>query len=270
MPIKMTNKKFFAAILILLYVLLLIPNSIVASVDKEGFVANGKVINAQTVSYQSFPDGIQDILPNKPNYNVVLIKDISSSEKAAIIYQGDLYSPEDFIKVEDMTTYMYTDPHILPFIEEPFNKLIIGKVDKIEYGGEIIEYLISNNLTLFVVISKLIFYIGGLLIIISLSFIFRGSFEIWNIPGVLSSYSFQFFTINILSTLNQEYLIAERYSPSITDILVVPFGYIFILFIPLTIIIKKYEATDKSENLIYKVFQFQMRLMKPIISIFNK
>lgn len=270
MTINIKNKKFSVILLILLYILLSVPNSIIASVDKEGVVANGKVIFFQAVPYESFPKGVQDILPENPNYNVILIKDISSPEKTAVIYQGDIFYSNDFIKVEDITTSMYTDPHILPFVDEPFNKLIIGKVSKVKYGGTIIEYLASNNLSLLIVISKLIFYIGGLLIIISVSYILCNSLDIWNIPGVLSSYSFQFIIINILSTLNRDHVIAERYTSSLTDVIVVPFGYLMVLFIPLTIFTKRYVATEKGELFICKMYQYQNRLIKPILSIFNK
>ncbi|VVB84503.1 Uncharacterised protein [uncultured archaeon] len=271
MPTKVSKKQFFAAILICLYLLLLIPNSIVASVDKESIVVNGKVISAQTVPYASFPKGIRDVLPEKPDYNVVLIKDLESPEKTAIIYRGELFSPNDYVKVEDITTNMYTDPHVLPFVDEPFNTLIIGKADKVKAGAGIIDLLTSKNLIFLVAISKIFFLVGGLLIILALSYIFSGtSIEMWILPGILSTYSFQFFIINILTILNRDYVIAERYTPSLTEILVVPFSYLFIFSIPLTFYIKKHETTEKGEILISKANQFQLRLMKPIISMFSK
>ncbi len=267
----MTKSKFIAGIfLIVLYIIFLLPYSIVSSVDKEDIVKNGIVVSSQTIQYQSFPRGIQDILPNKTDYNLIIIKKVDSPEKSALIFEGDQYLPNDFVKVEDLTTDIYIDSHILSTVDKPFNKLIIGKLNKVTYGGDYIEYLTANKLTFLIALSKAFFYLGGLLIIIVISLLFTGRLEMWTIPGVLSSYSFQFFIINTLSILNQGDVIATRLTPSIIDNLVVPFGYLFIILIPVTVFIKKYEDTNKGQQMLFKLFQYQIQVAKSFISIFKK
>ena len=104
MFIKISNKKFIAGILIGLYVLSIIPYSIASSVEKKGTIVSGIVETTKKISYQSFPKGIQDILPYRTDYSLIIIKEVDSPEKSAVIFQGDLYSPNDFIKVQDITT----------------------------------------------------------------------------------------------------------------------------------------------------------------------
>jgi len=270
MPTKKSNKKILAGILIILYIILIIPYCIVSSVDKKDIMENGIVISSQKVSYESSPKGIQDIIQYSNDYNLIVIKDIYSPTKSAVIYKGDQYSPNDFIKIGDITTDLYVDSHYLSFVDRSFNKLIVGKVDKVKYGGGLIEFLAINKLIFLISISKIIFLIGGLLIIVVLGLIFAEMLDIWSIPGVLSIYSFQFFILNTLSILNQENVIASRLTPTIVDTLIFPFGYLFILFIPITIIIRKYEATPNGEKLIDKIFQYQALQIKSFISIFHK
>lgn len=270
MPTKKSNGKLVAGILIVLYIILIIPYSIVSSVDKKDIMENGIVVSSQQVSYESFPKGIQDIIQYPNDYNLIVIKDVYSPTKSAVIYQGDQYSPNDFIKIEDINTDLYIDSHYLSFVDKSFNKLITGKVDQVKYGGGLIEFLAYNKLTFLISISKIVFYIGGFFIVFALGSIFAEVFDIWSVSGVIGSYSFQFFIINTLSLLNQENVIAARLTPSIVDALIVPFGYLFILFIPITIIIKKYEATANGEKLIYSLFQSQIRLKRYFISKFSK
>lgn len=246
-------KKLVSVLLIIGYILLVIPNVALDNVGKSGIVIDSKVVPTQ-----SFQKDIQDILPShNSEYYVIIIQDIKEGEKYAVIYSSFLEDKDSFVKIEDITTEWYIDSRIFSsIINQPFDKLIIGNTDKVEYVGWIVDTIISYGLSPLFTLSSVVFFVGGFLVITLISILLKNTVKLWNIPAMLCCYSFQFLLGSIIAILNQAEL----------DLLSIMFGSLFIVFLPLTFIVQRYEETHEGKQNIKKLYEIHNEIIRNLWS----
>lgn len=245
----MLKLKLLSILIIIGYIGLLIPNM---ALDNVGI--SGTVIASTEVPLQSFQKDIQDILPSHiSEYYVIIIQDIKAEEKYAIISSSFLEDKDSFVKIENITTEWYIDSRIFSsIINQPFDKLIIGNTEKVEYVDWIVETIVLSGLTPLFILSSVVFLAGGFLVIIMISLLLTKTVHLWNIPAMLCCYSFQFLLSSTIAILNQVEL----------DLLSMMFGSLFIVFLPLTFIVQRYEETPEGKQNIKKLYEIHNKIIR--------
>ena len=245
----MLKLKLLSILIIIGYIGLLIPNM---ALDNVGM--SGTVIASTEVPLQSFQKDIQDILPpHNSEYYVIVIKDIKEGKKYAVISSSFLDDKDGFVKIKDISTEWYIDSRIFSsIINQHFDKLIIGNTNKVEYVGWIVDTIISYGLSPLFTLSSVVFFVGGFLVIMIISLLLTKTVHLWNIPAMLCCYSFQFLLGSIIAIMNQ----AE------SGIISIMFGSFFIVFLPLTFIVQRYEETAEGKQKIKEVYEMHMNLLE--------
>lgn len=253
------NKKLLTILIIVIYLILLVPYIIASNAGESGVVIENRMMDVH-----SLPNDIQDLLIYKNySYNVILIEDPATDveklgsksvkERKAIISK-ERQEKGSFVRIDDITTDIYVTSYKI--IDQPFEKLIIGDVKKAKFADaieimnnglqQLNDYLSDDifNISQIVAISKVDFYVGGLLFVLVLSFLFHRMFALWNIPAIATLYSFQFFLTMVVGFLNK--LKIEQ------SILI--FGFIFIPMLPLTFWMKGYEESESGKQKILRLY----------------
>ncbi|MCX9012407.1 MAG: hypothetical protein OIN66_14975 [Candidatus Methanoperedens sp.] len=238
---------------------LLVPYIIASNAGESGVV-----ISNQRMDRSSLPSDVQDLLIYKnDSYNVILIEDPvtdvsklkgKTAKERKVVLSKATQDKGSFIRVDDLTTDIYVTSYSI--IDQPFEKLIIGDPVSAEFGGvietinsemeQLNSYISSDifNLSEIVAVSKVDFLAGGLLVVLVLTILFHRMVALWNIPAIATLYSFQSFLAIVVSFLNK--LEVEGIS--------LMFGFLFILTLPLTLWMKKYEETEEGRQNIYKLY----------------
>ena len=249
-------------LIILLYLIILIPYVIISNAGETGIVIDRQNINSGYLS-----EDMRDILINQSDsYNIIVIEDIYPKEIVQISNEWDqvakekkiILSGEDakigsFVRIDDVRNYMYVPYNVLPPLNQSFEKFITGNPEKAQFGG-VIESIYNNNLVLIYPISKLTFYMGGLLVMLILTYLLHNKLKLWNIPAIITCYSFQFFLGNMIASMN--HLKIE------TTFLL--FGFIFILTIPVTFKLRNFEDTIEGKRKIVELYKLNINFMKRI------
>lgn len=249
-------------LIILLYLIILIPYVIISNAGETGIVLYRQNINTGYLS-----EDIRDLLINqRDSYNISVIEDIYPKEIGQISSEWDqvakekkiILSGEDteigsFVRIDDVRNYMYVPYNVLPPLNQSFEKLIIGNPKKAELG-EVIESIYNHNLVLIFPLSKLTFYLGGLLVVLILTYLLHKKLELWNIPAIITCYSFQFFLGILIASMN--HLKIETYS--------LMFGFVFILTIPATFKLRSFEDTNEGKQKIVELYKLNISIMKKI------
>lgn len=247
-------KSIIIIITIICYLSLLVPYLITSSIGESGIILEEKYVQSH-----SLPRDIQDQLMHQNGYYILILEDLSSDEQLAVISEHMSYKEGSFVRVSDSKNEWYSDSRVLSsIVSQPFTKIIIGKVDKVETGGWFMETIYSLEISEIKVIlfelSSIDFLVGGFLFITILSLLIDSNLALWNISGILSCYSFQFFCINLIRFLNDIDIDA-------TSML---FGLLFIILIPSTIWLRRYEDTDGGRQKIYKLFLENKKILLKI------
>lgn len=270
----MQNKKLISILIIIIYLILLLPYLIASNAGESGIV-----IENQAIDINSLPTDIQDLLIyKKDTYNVILIGDpvtdvIKLAGKRAkerkVVFSKVTQEKGSFVRIDDITTDIFVTSYNI--IEQPFEKLIIGDAKKAKFGSLIetiyigLEQLngyISDdifNLTQITAISKFDFFAGGLLVVLVLTFLFHRMVALWNIPAIVTLYSFQSFLANVVSFLNKQDV----------DKAILLFGLLFIPALSLTLWMKKYEETDNGKQKILELYVKNKELFSKIKNKFG-
>lgn len=247
--------KLLALLILFFYLLLLVPTIIVSNVGESGII-----LESQYVQFQLIPHDVQDILPNKVDYHITIVESLSSDEQYAIISQQMPYNEGDFIKALDVTAEWYSDSHIFSsLVHKPFDKIIISDVERVNGGGWLIEAIaqlkvFKLNKVIYIISSK-VFIVGGLLTVLILSFLLKGGVALWNISGILSCYTFQYFYASIISFLNQ-IDVNEKHAI---------FGLLFLALLPFTLWLQRYENTENGQTKILEMHSSQKRFFSMLI-----
>lgn len=253
------NKKLTSILIIIIYFISIVPYIIASNAGEAGIV-----IDNQNIDMNSLPDDIQDMLIyKKDSYNAILIEDPVTdvnklkgqvAKERKLVLSKEIQENGSFVRVTDIGTVIYVTSYNI--IDQPFEKLIIGDAEKAEFGDiieiintnieQINSYISSNVLTLPIILSlsKVAFLAGGLLVVLMLTFLYHRMFALWNIPAIVVLYSFQSFLVNLVASLNK--LDVEEIS--------LIFGFLFIVALPLTFWIKKYEGSEEGKQKIHGLY----------------
>jgi hypothetical protein len=250
-----TKSKILALIVITCYLALLAPDIILSNTGESGII-----IESQSVQHQSIPRDIQDLLPPRDNYHITIINDPSSEEQCAVISGRTWYVEGVFVKVIDETNEWYTDSRTFSsIVNQPFDKIVVGETEEVAVEWQVIETITRLDMggDIIFILSSIDALVGGFFLILILSVLLKGSVALWNIPGIASCYSFQALWASIVALLNQ------------TDIdeTQMILGTLFVVLIPLTIWLQRYEETEEGEQKIYELY---MKNKKIVSGIKNK
>ncbi|KCZ70779.1 hypothetical protein ANME2D_02804 [Candidatus Methanoperedens nitroreducens] len=268
------TKKLISILIIIIYLISLVPFIIASNAGEAGIV-----IGNQNIDVNSLPDDIQDILIyKKGSYNAILIEDPITevnklkgqvAKERKLVLSKETQDKGSFVSIADIEMIVYVTSYNI--IDQPFEKLIVGDVKKPEFGdiietintkiGQINNYISSTVLTLPLVlsISKVAFLAGGLLVVLILTFLLNSMVALWNIPAIIVLYSFQSFLANLVAFLNN----LDVDSTSLM------FGLLFIVALPLTFWIQRYERSEEGRQKIHELYEKNNQILSKIKSKFG-
>lgn len=261
----MQHSKKIPVLIIMFYLILMVPYTIISNAGETGIV-----IENQKISVDSLSTDIQDLLINKKDsYNIVLIEDVypkqinqitlernQVAKERKIILSRETQEKGSFVRIDSMTTYMYITYNAIPALNKSFEKLIIGDTKKARFG-KIIEIISRYNLTPILILSKIDVLAGGFLVVLLLSFLLHRTIALWNIPAIITCYSFQSFLANIVSGMNQLEV----------DSTYLLFGLLFVPALLFVFKLKTFEETIDGRKRICELYEFNIKILKKIIRI---
>lgn len=241
------RRMWISLILVILYLVLLVPYLIAVNSGESGIVKEVQAVQAATL-----PPDIQDLLITKDmQYYMILIEDPIRSVRNAngqiarekkLVFSGDPAQVNEFIRVDNTLTNFYSPPSIVQINGQTYDTILIGSARKVTFGG-VVEVLNGLGLAPLLYVSQFVYLLGGLLLVMFLSY-FLGRFpSLWNIPAILTGYSIQFFLAGRIASLNR----IE------TDLPVLFFGLLFLPALFLAIWVRKAENTREGKQLIYSL-----------------
>ncbi len=249
----------------MLYLILLIPYTVVSNAGEAGIV-----METQKISINSLPEDIQDLLMNKKDYyNILLIENQITLEKKQVTQDRNQITKErilvlsegtqekdSFIKIDTESTDMRVTNNIIPAINQSFDKLIIGETKKAGLGG-LIETISFYKLTPIIALSSINFLVGGLIVVFILNFLFNRMIALWNTSAIITCYSFQLFLANLIAGMNQ-LEVASFYRLA---------GLLFIPALFLSFKMKTFEEADEGKQKIRELYRYNIKILKGLIGI---
>ena len=265
MKIETKQKKGILVIfLFLCYFLLLAPYIVHTNLNE---VDAGVVKDLKTVSVQSLPEDIQDVVAFNDECTALLVEDSISGIKAVIITKKTPHSfhiyKGDVIEITDKIVEWYVDWHAYQFFDKKFDVLIVGDVEQISAIESGIERILSSRLGSSIRIgspifslSQIVFFVAPLILIFYISFSFRKRFFLWNIIAILALYSLEVFIYCIVASMHLVTISTPlKY-----------FGYSSVIFIPFTFFFLKYEESEEGQM---KIREFYEKVAEIIASLFR-
>jgi len=251
MKIGDRGKAGLALVILFCYPLLLMPYIVHTNIKDCGIVKESKVI-----PLDSLPEDIQDVIAFKPNCAVLLVEQSVSRIRAAII-TDKLQKPGTVIEVTDKIIDWYVDWHEYRFFDRSFKVLIVGQVQPLGPLESFVETILSLRFgSAIFSLSKMVFFVGPLLLIVYLTLFFKHRFYLWNVPAVISLYSLGIFMGNMVGGAHQM-VISDywRY-----------FGYLFMPLIPLTFLFSKYEESEEGGR---QIRRYWNKMLETIDRLFH-
>ena len=260
MKIETKQKRIVLVIfLFLCYFLLLAPYIVHTNLNEADA---GIVADLKTVPVQSLPEDVQDVVFGEECV-VLLVEDSISGEKTVVIredksahslhvYKGDV------IEVTDKIIEWYVDWHAYKqyFFDDSFSILIVGDVEQINTLESSIEKLLSSSFgSPMFSLSKVIFLLAPLLLILYISFSFRKRLYLWNIMAILALYSFEVFVSNMVGSMH-------HITPSEMEKY---FGFLFLVLAPFTFLFSKYEDSEEGQTAIKEYYEKTMGLIARLL-----
>jgi hypothetical protein len=263
------NMKSISILIIIIYLILLVPYIIASNAGESGIV-----IENQKMDVNSLPNDIQDLLVYKnDSINVILIEDPTtnviklngkSAKERKVVLSKEAQDKGSFVMIDDMTTDIYVTSYNI--IDQPFEKLIIGDAIKAEFASvietinsdmeQLNSYISSDffNISEIMAISKIDFLAGGLLVVLVLTFLHQRMVALWNIPAIVTLYSFQSFIAIVVLYLNK----LEVDTSSLT------LGLLFVLTLPITFWLHRYEASENGRKKICELYVINNEILSKI------
>jgi ASC-1-like (ASCH) protein len=248
MKIETKQKRIIVVFfLFLCYFVLLAPYIVHTNLNE---VDVGMINDLKTVSVQSLPEDIQDVIFSE-ECTVLLVEDSISGRKTVIVTEKSPHSRHiykgDVIEITDKIIEWYVDWHAYKqyFFDDSFSVLIVGDVEQISASESFIEEILSSSSgSPIFSLSKAIFALAPLLLILYISFSFKKRFYLWNIIAILALYSLEVFISNMVGSMHH-ITISDMWKY---------FGYLFLVLIPFTFFFSKYEESEEGQRGIKKFY----------------
>ena len=257
---KKRKKVILVIFLFLCYFLLLTPYIVHTNLNE---VDVGVVKDLKIVPVQSLPEDIQDVAAFNDECTVLLVEDSISGVKTVVITEKSLHSlhiyKDDVVEITDKIIEWYVDWHAYKqyFFDDSFSILIVGDVEQISTLESFIEQVLYSSYgSPIFSLSKLIFALAPLLLILFISFSFRKRFYLWNISAILALYSFEVFIYNMVGSMH---------SITVSDTWKY-FGYLFLVLFPFTFFFSRYEESEEGQRGIKVYYE---RITELIASLFR-
>jgi hypothetical protein len=248
MKIETKQKRIILAIfLFLCYFVLLAPYIVHTNLNE---VDVGMVNDLKIVPVQSLPEDVQDVVFSE-ECTVLLVEDSISGKKTVVVTEKSPHSHiyrEDVVVITDKIIEWYVDWHAYKqyFFDTSFSVLIVGDVEQISASESFIEEILSSSFgSPIFSLSKAIFALAPLLLILYISFSFRKRFYLWNITAILALYSLEVFISN---------MVASMHHVTISDTWKY-FGYLFVVLFPFTFFFSKYEESEEGQRGIKEFYE---------------
>lgn len=252
------NKKILSILIIYFYLVLLVPYIIASNAGEAGIV-----IDSQKIDSDYLTDDVRDLLVYKnESFNFILIEDQlkkvkdmegTLSKENMLVISKEPQEKGSFIKIDKIESDMYVPNNIIPAVNFTFDKLIVGDSKKVKFG-EVIEVTNYYGINFILVLSKMDFLAGGILVVLFLSYLRQKAIALWNISAMITCYSFQFFLVNMIASLNKLNV----------DSIILLFGFLFIPFLPLTFKTMKFEETGEGKDKILEYYAINNNIFKRI------
>ena len=243
---KQKQKRIILVIFLFLCYFVLLAPYIVHTNLQEADV--GIVGDLKIVPVQSLPEDIQDMVFGE-ECTVILVEDSISDKKTVVITEKSAHSSHIYksnvIVVADKIIEWHVDWHAYKqyFFDDRFSVLIVGDVEEVGGMESFVEGVLYSSFgSPIFSLSKVIFLLAPLLLIIYVTFSFRNRFYLWNIAAILALYSLEVFVFNMVGSVHH---IA-------TFGLWKYFGYLFVLLIPFTFFFSRYEESEEGQREIKK------------------
>jgi hypothetical protein len=246
--------------MVILYLVLLMPYMVALNSGESGIV-----VSTQQIDIASLPTDVQDLIPYKNlQYNAIVyddqiysvknLKGQSLKERKLVLSTRPAQNGE-FIRADNIIINIYAPTNLIPVTNQTFDKLIIGDTTKVEFGG-IIEIINKLKINPVLVASQIDFLIGGLLVILVLTFVFDKAVALWNIPGIITCYSFQYFIAGRIASANH----LE------TDLILLLFGLLFIPAFYVTFKVREFEGSYEGRKQISGLYRENMALFNMAVA----
>lgn len=240
------NKKILLFSIIITYLILLIPYTVVSNAGEVGIVDS-----SQRIDVNSLPADIQDLLTiKKDSYNILIIvypiADLTklngqNVKERKLILSNNMQEDGSFVRINNMTADIYVSSYAI--VNQTFDKLIIGDT-KTAVLNNIIETINYYKLNSIISISKIDYLVGGLFVVLIITFLFNNKMlGLWNIPAIIVFYSFQFFITNMIGMAN-----GLKIYP-----IYLLFGLFFVPAMYIVSMLHKYEKTEEGQLKILKL-----------------
>lgn len=194
---------------------------------------SGVIIDSRNVYKDSLPQDLNDILDPDLRYTYLLIKENAPRKEVLAIVAGNAYSNGDVVEIPhaiiDWKVVWYKNN----FIDAEYDSLIIGYVKEMGTVESIVERVLSIRSvgTAIFYLSKACYITNGLVFALLASYLLKGQLTNWTIPAMLSCYSFEVLLELIVASIhNVEIFWANKL-----------FGASLMIFLPITILLCKYE-----------------------------
>jgi len=245
-------------LLVIGYLILLVPYLIAANSGESGIVKD-----VRTTDAASLPSDIQDLLVSKDTpYYMVLIEDPIHSVKNAngqiskeikLVFSTDPVKVNEYVRVDSTLTNFHAPSNIVPISGQTYDTIIIGDAKEVAFGV-VVEVMNTLGLAPLLFVSQIVYLLGGLILVMVLSYLLGRVPALWNIPAIVTCYSFQFFLASRIANMNH----IE------TDFAILFFGLLFLPALVLTIWVRRAEETNEGSRFIYGLYKRNVELFGSI------
>jgi len=242
----MEKKKVTLVIfLFICYFALLIPYIVHTNLSE---VNVGIVINLKTTPVQALPNDIRDVVFSE-KCTVLLLEDGISGTKTVVVTEksSSYIHKGDVMVVTDKIIDWYVDWHAYKefFFDDSFNSLIVGEAERVNTVESFIEEMLFSSFgSPIFSLSKVIFLLAPILLILYVSFSFKRRFYLWNILAILALYSLEVFISNIVGSMH-DIVISDTWKY---------FGYSFLILVLFTFFFGRYEESEEGQKKIKEYY----------------
>lgn len=233
-PRKPSRRRIILLIVlvILMYIIIFpIPYIIHTNLDNAGIV-----IQSTEIPLKSLPRDIQELCNLRGIYKPhrLIVKHVEP-ERITLVISSKSYQVGTVVEMFDFIANWIVDWRDFNFANQPFDKLVISDLKQLGYHESLIERMLFNTqgtIGLFT-LSKVTYYGGPVLFILCLTILVQRRLALWNIPALISSYSFQVWVQNLLAFGHKLHVATE----------LTYFGYVFVALFPASIYAWHFERS---------------------------